>query len=79
MLLRDLKSIRSVQRKMKSFDLVKQLKFEFDSVSIQKPSHGMKQNLVGELHTVCIKKCGKIFWSNIRLVKLVLCITCSCI
>ena len=62
MLLRDLKSICSVQRKMKkSFDLVKQLKFEFDSVSIQKPSHRMKQNLVGELHTVCIKKCGKIF------------------
>ena len=35
-------------KKMKPCGLVERPKFKFDRASIQKPSHGIKQNLVGE-------------------------------
>ena len=40
-----------IAKKRKRIPVVKERrpKFEFVSASIQKPSHGMKQNLVGEL------------------------------
>ena len=49
MLLHNLKSIRGMRKKMKPCGLVERPKFKFDRASIQKPSHGMKRNLVGEL------------------------------
>ena len=35
-------------KKMKPCGLVERPKFKFDRASIQKPSHGIKRNLVGE-------------------------------
>ena len=37
-----------IAKKMKPCRLVERPKFKFDRASIQKPSHGMKSNLVGE-------------------------------
>ena len=47
----NLKLICGLQKKRKRIPVVKERrpKFEFVSASIQKPSHGMKRNLVGEL------------------------------
>ena len=44
---RNLKSICGLQKK-NSCGQGERPKFEFVSASIQKPSHGMKRNLVGE-------------------------------
>ena len=48
---RNLKSIYGLRKKRKQIPVVKEKrpKFEFVRASIQKPSHGMKRNLVGEL------------------------------
>ena len=49
MCLRNSKSICGLRKKEKVIPVVKERpKFEFVSASIQKPSHGMKRNLVGE-------------------------------
>ena len=50
--LRNLKSVRGMQKiKNKFLWLVERLKFEFSGASVQKPSHGMKPNLVHESYT----------------------------
>ena len=53
-----------MQEKMKPCGLVERPKFKFDRASIQKPSHGMKRNLVGES---CMNV-GNSFRTNIHCV-----------
>ena len=76
---RNLKSICGLRKKRKQIPVVKERdpRFEFVSASIQKPSHRMKRNLVGESFMYVLKNVGKSFQTNNCWVKLVSCITRS--